>query len=354
MNNDKLTAALQKIAENEGALEIFVRSLIELEKELQARDVDVRETITGPILDSLFSDNSIIKKHLSDGTVFEFLYRSKIARDFVMSVPRVPDHAWEPQTTRLLLDIAKCSKNVIVGGAYFGDQAILLAKKILKNGGELHAFEPNDNQRRALLNNVKINNLENVKVCGDGLWNDSTSQLILVGYDSFAAPEKASTESKENFQTTTIDDYVSRLSLTDIDLIMLDIEGAELRALQGAEALLKKPIGKSPNIVFEVHRHYVDWTNGLRDTPIVKMLEKYGYQTFAIRDFNSNFDLKDNTIELIPSDEVYLEGPAHGFNMIAVKEIGIFQNDRYRFCSHVSPKLLLHRDPALHHPLFGL
>jgi hypothetical protein len=40
--------------------------------------------------------------------------------------------------------------------------------------------------------------------------------------------------------------------------------------------------------------------------------------------------------------------------MVAVKDIAVFDNPGYRICRHVSPKLLRHKDPALHHPLGGL
>jgi hypothetical protein len=50
----------------------------------------------------------------------------------------------------------------------------------------------------------------------------------------------------------------------DITLsVTIDIEGAELAALQGAESFLSLPAGRAPNILFEVHRHYVDWSEGL-------------------------------------------------------------------------------------------
>ena len=50
-------------------------------------------TITKAV-DALFNDDQVMQKKIADGTLFEFLYRSKIARDFIMSEPFVPDHAW--------------------------------------------------------------------------------------------------------------------------------------------------------------------------------------------------------------------------------------------------------------------
>jgi hypothetical protein len=155
--------------------------------------------------------------------------------------------------------------------------------------------------------------------------------------------------------TVTLDGYAqSRNIIGNVGLLMLDVEGGEFRALQGARQLLSLPKDQSPNVVFEVHRHYVDWSNGLENTDIIRYLSEFGYTTYAIRDFHSNYPMHNKPIELIPAPVVYLEGPPHGFNMLAVKDTAILENDRFRFCENVSPKLLLHKDPSLHHPTDGL
>ena len=152
----------------------------------------------------------------------------------------------------------------------------------------------------------------------------------------------------------TIADYLKAAGVDVLDLIVLDIEGAELGALKGAEPFLNQPAGQAPDILFEVHRHYVDWSNGLAETEIVRLLTDRGYTVFALRDFNSNYDLAGRPVELIPVDAVYLEGPPHGFNMVAVKDPSVFGGPGYSIVRDVSPKYLRHKDPKLHHPLGGL
>lgn len=354
MDNEKLGAALAKIAEMPAWREAFLRHLLAFEKDIVTPGVDLREDVTGPLVDALFQESELVRKTLSNGAVFEFLYRSKIARDFVMSEPSVPDHAWEPQTSRIVVELAKRARQVIVGGAYFGDHAILIAREIAAREGVVHAFEPNTEQRGQLIRNAKLNGLGNVVPRSEGLWNSSSASLRLVGYDSFASVESAEADADDAFQTVTIDDYMTSAGVTDLDLIVLDIEGAELAALQGAKSFLSRPAGQAPDIVFEVHRHYVDWTNGLADTEIGRLLSSHGYQLFALRDFNSNIDLSGKPIELIPHDAVHLDGPPHGFNMVAVKDASIFQGPTYSLVRDVSPKLLRHKDPSLHHPVGGL
>lgn len=352
MDPKKLIASLDLIAARPAWRELFIEHLLQFERGIGEAGLDVRQEVIGPLVDALYDDDQVVRKELADGTRLDFLYRSKIARDFLLSAPARPNHAWEPQTSRLLIDLAATARQVLVGGAYFGDHAILLAKQAARNGGTVHAFEPNPEQRRMLMHNAQLNDLSNIVIRSEGLWDDSSTTLKLVGYDSFAHPE-VSTDSS-GFQTTTMEDYLAAAGVARLDLIMLDIEGAELRALRGAEAFLKQPAGEAPDIVFEVHREYVDWTDGLENTAIARFLLDCGYQLFAVRDFNSNVDMGAKPIELIPAAEVYLEGPPHGFNMVAVKDARRFASAPYKICHNVSPKLLRHKDPALHHPTDGL
>lgn len=353
MAQDKALAALSRIRSHEEWRAAFIRQLVVFEGAIHAPGVDVREELTGPLVDALFDDDQVVRKRLSNGVVFEFLYRSKIARDFVMSVPEAPDHAWEPQTSRILVDLARGARNVVIGGAYFGDHAVLIAREIASVGGVVHAFEPNSAQRGMLMRNAELNGLSNIRPRPEGLWHNSTTNLKLVGYDSFATAEAAE-PGDDTFRTVTIADYLEAADVRRLDLIVLDIEGAELGALQGAERFLGAPAGEAPDILFEVHRHYVDWSNGLEQADIVRFLTGHGYTVFALRDFNSNFDLADKPVELIPVDAVYLEGPPHGFNMVAVKDPSRFDCPGYRIVRGVSPKYLRHKDPALHHPVGGL
>ena len=350
----KLESTLKRITEKGAWRDSLIRHLLAFEKEIATPGIDIREAVTGPIVDALFHEDEVVRKTLFNGVVLEFLYRSKIARDFVMSEPAVPDYAWEPQTSRIRVELAKKAKQVVIGGAYFGDHAILVAREVHKNGGTVHAFEPNNEQRAMLMQNAELNGLTNIRPRPEGLWKDSTSFHKLVGYDSFAAAEAADASDDDAFRTVTIADYLKAVGVDTLDLLVIDIEGAELAALQGAESFLSQPAGQAPNILFEVHRHYVDWSNGLKNTEIVRLLTDRGYQVFALRDFNSNFNMSKHKVELIPLGSIYLEGPPHGFNMLATKDSSIFHGEIYSIVKDVSPKLLRHRDPALHHPIGGL
>jgi len=333
----------------------MVELLRDLEPALMREGFDAREQITGPLVDSLYANDDVLTKRLEDGLSFEFLYRSKIAREIVMAPENSRDHVWEPQTTRLLKMLSCIDADAVVGGAYSGDQAIFIAHQLSKSGKAwCHCFEPNADQRQMLQRNVELNRLGNVRVQSLGLWNNDDDLLRLVGFDSFAHAEVWDSQDVPDssaFQTTTLNTYALSHGIGRLGLIMLDIEGAEYAALQGASDFLMQPYETAPNIVFEVHRDYVDWSDGLEKTELVTYLQSYGYEIFAVRDFNSSVDMKGCPVELIPVAEVFVEGPRHGFNMLAIKDRKWITGDDFREIKNVSPKLLWHRDPRLHLPV---
>jgi len=353
-NCARLMGALAEIGKDEALRAKLLDLCREAEERLAQPNVSVRDTVTAPLIDALHGKTGVLRKTLSSGLVFDFHYRSKIAREFVMSPEARPDHVWEPQTTKLLVHLADGAENAVIGGAYFGDQAIMVARALARTDGVCHAFEPNRDQLAMLKRNAANNGLTNTVFNALGLWHDAETTLTLVGDDSFAHPEVVAAGEANGrddvFGTTSINAYGAANGLENIGLIMLDIEGAEINALRGADRYLAQPMATAPHVVFEVHRHYVDWSKGLENTEIVGLFKGFGYHVFAVRDFNSNVPMADMPVELVPPERTYLDGPPHGFNMLAVKDRAVVESDFFKICVDVSPKLLAHKDPALHHP----
>jgi hypothetical protein len=332
----RLQDALAAIGRDEELRVRFVALLRQAEVRLARLDFDVRESVTGPIVDALHQCLGPLSKRLASGIDFHFHYRSRIAREFVLAPERAPDHVWEPQTTRLLLELGRSHAHAVVCGASAGNQAVLLARQNRAAGGRVHCFEPDGEQLEMLRVNAAVNALENMQFNALALWDHG-------GREPGADPAARG----------TLDGYGRQQKIERIGLVMLDIGGAELAALRGAERYLGQPRETAPHLIFEMHRQHVDWSRGLDNTEICQYLGGFGYHLFAVRDYESNVPMGQQPIELIRPEETYLEGPPHGFNMLAVKEVAILANPAFRFVSGVSPKLLKHRDPKLHQPLAG-
>jgi FkbM family methyltransferase len=315
--------------------------------EIEADDPEVfREQVRWPLILALLSEASTHRVVLQNGLVFDISPDSRIEKALLLNSEAHPDHIWEPQTTRLLTLLAAGAKNVIVGGAYIGDHVAFIARAIAGTG-TVHAFEPSPHSFDRLLHHLKINNLDNVVAHRSGLWDRSDLALELAG-DLALASSVPATDPTRAFNSVSIDDYVCSQNLAPVELIMLDTEGGEENALLGAEKTIARD---APHIVFEIHRNFVDWTSGLKNTSIVSMLTSQGYDVFAVRDFHNNHPMAGQPIEIIPVEHVYLEGPPHGFNSLATKDRNLVARLDLRVVKDVSPKLLLGRDPALHLPL---
>lgn len=142
LNCQKLKQALALLGRDAQLRKQMIEWLKEAEKVIDYTG-SVRDDVTGPIVDALHTDDDQYEKTLNDGTRFELLYRTKIARDFLLSQRQHPSHVWEPQTTRLLQHLAAHTQgDVLIGGAYFGDHAILLGRQLKDSGRKVHCFEP--------------------------------------------------------------------------------------------------------------------------------------------------------------------------------------------------------------------
>jgi FkbM family methyltransferase len=345
-----LAEMLTRVGKDGDTRAAVVKALVAWEARHQAGHdgEELRETVTGPIVDALYRSESAVTRRLASGIVFTLPYRSKIAREFAMAGEPL-SHVWEPQTSRLLVALAERARTVVIGGAYAGDQAIPVAQVLAKRGGQVHCFELNRVQLAALEANAKRNGLDNVIVNAIGLW-DRSGHVELVGHDSHAFPKFVERPSAESFPVVAIDAYAKSAGVGQVDLIMLDIEGGEESALRGAIGFLDQPAGKAPDLVFEIHRAYVDWSQGLAATPVVRMLTDRGYTVYPIRDYQANVDMTGKPLEMVTIESAYLEGPPHGFNLFATKRKGLLDELGVKLREGLSPKLLRHRLSPLHQP----
>jgi FkbM family methyltransferase len=346
-----LATARTLLERHPAARKRIIASLVEIERELRSEtDINIREDLTGPLVDALFDPGEELMLRTVDGMTFSFRYTSKIARDLVMAGD-APDHVWEPQTTRAATVLARGARNVIVGGAYFGDHALFIAR-VLGPDGICHCFEPAPESRRLLAANLEANGIANVALNAEALWSQDGVRIALVGADSHASPRPAEPGyDAPAFVSRSIDRYAEIEGLAGVDLIILDIEGGELAAIDGAARVLGCDAASAPAVICEIHSRYCDWSDGLRHTALCRRLTGHGYEVFAIRDYQGNERRMRPVVELVDIDSAVLEGPPHGFNLLAVKTRERLDAGVFRIVHGVSPKLLHHRDPRIHAPL---
>ena len=123
---------------------------------------------------------------------------------------------------------------VIDAGASRG----VFTNSVADRAGLIVAIEPEAKNIAYL--SERTRNLPNVIIIPSGLWNCKT-ELPLYLHKYHGKHSLFNGEiSTMNIQVNTIDNIVSGLNLQQVDFIKMDIEGAELEALEGAEETLKK------------------------------------------------------------------------------------------------------------------
>lgn len=136
-----------------------------------------------PLILAMLRDVQMHRVVLSNGLLFDVSPVSCIEQAVLLSPEEHPDHVWEPQTTKLLLSLAKGASHVLVGGAYIGDQVLPVARVLSrqKPTGVVHAFEPMAETFQRLRHNLALNSLRNVSCHQLGLWDKSNTELRIEG-----------------------------------------------------------------------------------------------------------------------------------------------------------------------------
>jgi len=125
---------------------------------------------------------------------------------------------------------------IIDGGAFDGitAQRFNLA---LKDNCTIYSFEPELKNWEALQNKIEKLGLSTVKAVKLGLWDQDSQSFLNIESDS-GLGFYIDLNGTQRISLTSIDSFVKRESVIP-DLIKLDIEGSELKALQGAVDTLK-------------------------------------------------------------------------------------------------------------------
>ncbi len=125
---------------------------------------------------------------------------------------------------------------VVDAGAYPGDYAVFAARKVGREG-KIICFEPDTKNRKVLEKNLKKEGLNNYIIIPKGLWNRNTTLNLenSDGLHSTLSKKKGSIKIK----VARLDDELKELKIPKIDVLKMDIEGAEIEAVQGAKSTLK-------------------------------------------------------------------------------------------------------------------
>ena len=194
---------------------------------------------------------------------------------------------YEEGTTRLFQSLVKPGMVVIDVGAHVGYYSLLAAKHVGPTG-KVYAFEPEPRNHKLLLSNIERNGYTNIVPINKGVSNRvGSTTLFLTALDNgrhsayrHRSPERGSV----SVEATTIDDFLDAQGWPKVDLVKVDVEGAEMDVLQGMDRLfhespdLKLIVEYNPTYLQDASADPLEFLGNLsaRDFKINCIVEKDG------------------------------------------------------------------------------
>lgn len=170
---------------------------------------------------------------------------------------------------------------VIDAGANHAYLSIYYGKKVGTNG-KVYAFEPDAINIVEMEANIALNpTVENIKIQEELIWNENTKlEFFEAGSVSSSIhykPENATAILKD---AITIDSFQEREQLNRLDFIKMDIEGAEIEAMDGLVEVLEK---FKPNFAIASY-HWVNEEQTYKKVEAFFKAKNYPYKTVFYKD----------------------------------------------------------------------
>jgi len=148
---------------------------------------------------------------------------------------------FEEGTTRLFQRLVKPGMLVIDIGAHVGYYTLLAAKQVGPTG-KVYAFEPDPDNHATLLKNIELNGYSNIvavrKAVSDRLGHAQLYLSATVSGNNSMYHHGLAERGSVSVETTTVDSMLEELEWPHVDLVKIDVEGAEVAVLEGMTALL--------------------------------------------------------------------------------------------------------------------
>jgi len=136
--------------------------------------------------------------------------------------------------------ILRAGMKIVDIGANIGVYTVLAAEKAGKDG-KVIAVEPEAENYKKLLDNIKLNNFQNVIPINIALTDHEASEKLYISPDagSHSLLSKGDEIISIEIQVKTLDKLLEELNFNRVDIIKIDAEGAEIPILKGARKTLK-------------------------------------------------------------------------------------------------------------------
>ncbi len=201
--------------------------------------------------------------------------------DYFIGAHIAREKSYEPHVTRELRRLLRAGMTFLDIGANIGYFALLAAECVGEDGTVL-AFEPVERNRDALLSSIEVNKRRNItlypfavgerqhRVALDIGGKSSNSRVLTTIPADGQAPV---------VEVVALDEFLP--ALPRLDVVKMDIEGAESQAVRGMRRLIEQ---HRPVILTEFSPDLIRITSGIEPDVFLDELCNMGYELFEMTD----------------------------------------------------------------------
>ena len=194
--------------------------------------------------------------------------------DRSVSGPIIDDGFWEPHVEHVLRRFLEVGSVFVDIGANVGWHTAL-ASAMVGVDGHVYAIEPNPDNARLIAHTIERNSLSNVHLVPIAL-GEST------GFASFRTAIGSNGGFLDHDERDSLDPNVTivptmrfdDLDIPRVDVVKIDVEGAEPLVFRGATATIERD---RPVIVFEFSCEMTERVSGVAPRDHLEMFASYGY-----------------------------------------------------------------------------
>lgn len=211
--------------------------------------------------------------------------------------------SYEAADLREMLSLLRPGDVCMDIGANIGVYALNFARTV-GGRGRVIAFEPIRRNALALSLAADLNGFSNVSV-ETVVVSSSTGEEVVANSPigcsarTWFRERDAHAEDKTAYLTASLDDYCAAQGIGQVDIIKIDVEGAELRVLRGAEKTLRSPQGPRVILVELDSANLARFGSTPRD--VIEFLGCLGYRPFVARRKSGLTEWRTATLDTNPN-----------------------------------------------------
>jgi FkbM family methyltransferase len=203
--------------------------------------------------------------------------------------------SFEPNEFAFLDEVLKAGMVFIDAGANDGYYSLFAARKV-GPAGKVVAIEPSSRERVNLRRNIQRNKFDNVRIVTEALGAAAGEADLCLAHDKHSghntlgrfAHDDVTAARPERVQVETLDAIVERLALPRVDVIKIDVEGAEASVIAGGHATLRTAC---PILLMELNDRALRAQGNGAEALLATLRGTFGYEVL-------NFSAKTGRVEL--------------------------------------------------------